>query len=131
MDRYYTFSRATFHNLEAVYSLSSYLKANRWLLHFYNQENLVFFLAFYFCRFCVVIRLFSSPPQRPMTSDFEGFLYQILSITLFSYLNYIYFTTITKHHARWHRCLRSDGLRIISGFFIYSMDESDMSFKGN
>ena len=30
---------------------------------------------------------FSSPPQRPMTSDFQGFLYQILSITLFSYLN--------------------------------------------
>jgi len=29
---------------------------------------------------------FSFPPQRPMTSDFEGFLYQILSITLFSYL---------------------------------------------
>ena len=28
--------------------------------------------------------VFSSPPQRPMTSDFEGFLYQILSITLFS-----------------------------------------------
>ena len=34
-----------------------------------------FFLAFDFCRFCMVIR-FSSPPQRPMTSDFEGFLYQ-------------------------------------------------------
>ena len=31
--------------------------------------------------------VFSSPSQRPMTSDFEGFLYQILSITLFSYLN--------------------------------------------
>ena len=29
--------------------------------------------------------VFSSPPQRPMTSDFERFLYQILSITLFSY----------------------------------------------
>ena len=28
---------------------------------------------------------FSSPPQRPMTSDFEGFLYNY--ITLFSYLN--------------------------------------------
>ena len=58
---------------------------------------------------------FSSLPQRPMTSDFEGFLYQILSITLFYFLNYIinfiYFTTITKHHARWHRCLRLDGLR--------------------
>ena len=27
---------------------------------------------------------FSCPPQRPITSDFEGFLYQIL---LFSYLN--------------------------------------------
>ena len=25
--------------------------------------------------------VFSSPPQRPMTSDFEAFLYQILSIT--------------------------------------------------
>ena len=25
--------------------------------------------------------VFSSPPQLPMTSDFEGFLYQILSIT--------------------------------------------------
>ena len=31
--------------------------------------------------------VFSSQPQRPMTSDFAGFLYQILSITLFSYLN--------------------------------------------
>ena len=30
---------------------------------------------------------FSSLPQRPMTYDFKGFLYQILSITLFSYLN--------------------------------------------
>ena len=30
---------------------------------------------------------FSSPPQQPMTSDFEGFLYQILFITFFSYLH--------------------------------------------
>ena len=30
--------------------------------------------------------VFSSPPQRPMTSDFEWFLFQILSITLLSYL---------------------------------------------
>ena len=30
---------------------------------------------------------FSSSPQRTMTSDLEGFLYQILSIKLFSYLN--------------------------------------------
>ena len=27
--------------------------------------------------------VFSSSPQRPTTSDFEGFLYQILSITFF------------------------------------------------
>ena len=47
---------------------------------------ILFFLAFDFCRFCMVIHFFSSPPQRPMTSDFDGFLYQILSITLFSYL---------------------------------------------
>jgi len=25
------------------------------------------FLAFDFCRFCVIIRVYSSPPQRPMT----------------------------------------------------------------
>ena len=31
------------------------------------------FLAFDFCRFCVVIRFFPSPPQQPMTSDFERF----------------------------------------------------------
>jgi len=50
----------------------------------------------YKCFFIFSVRLysvlcghsvFSSPPQRPMNSDFEGFLYQILSITLFSYLN--------------------------------------------
>ena len=32
--------------------------------------------------------VFSSPPQQPMTSNFEGFLEQILSITLFSHLNF-------------------------------------------
>ena len=40
----------------------------------------------FFVLFFSVLRghsVFSSPPQRPMTSDFEGFLYQILSITLF------------------------------------------------
>ena len=41
-----------------------------------------FFLAFDF-RFCVVIR-FSSPPQRPMTSDFEGF-------SIPDFIHYIYF----------------------------------------
>ena len=50
-----------------------------------------YFLFFYFSvRLLSVLRghsFFSSPPQRPMTSDFEGFLYQILSITLFVYLN--------------------------------------------
>ena len=38
-------------------------------------------VEFGFCLFYVVIRVFSSPQQRPMTSDFEGFLSQILSIT--------------------------------------------------
>ena len=45
---------------------------------------LEFFLAFNFCRFCVVIRDFSSPPQRPMTSDFEGF-------SIPDFIHYIYF----------------------------------------
>ena len=44
------------------------------------------FLAFDFCRFCVVIRLFSSPPQRPMTSDFEGF-------SIPDFIHYIYFNS--------------------------------------
>jgi len=51
----------------------------------------IFFLNLAF-DFLSVLRghsVFSSTPQWPMTSDFEGFLYQILSITLFSYLNYI------------------------------------------
>ena len=41
-------------------------------------------------RFVSVLRghsVFPSPPQRSTASDFEGFLYQILSITLFCYLN--------------------------------------------
>ena len=56
-----------------------------------------------------------------MTSDFEVFLYQILSISLFSYFNHIlnfiylfyndYETSYTTYinHARWHRWLRSCG----------------------
>ena len=50
----------------------------------------VFVLLLFIVRLLSVPRghsVFSSPPQRPMTSDFEGFLYQILSIALFSYLN--------------------------------------------
>ena len=47
-------------------------------------------LLFFSVRLFSVLRghlVFSSSPQRPMTSNFKGFLYQILSITLFSYLN--------------------------------------------
>ena len=43
-----------------------------------------YFLAFDFCRFCAVIRVFSFPPQRPMTSDFEGF-------SIPDFIHYIYF----------------------------------------
>ena len=44
----------------------------------------IIFLAFDFCRFCVVIRFCSSPPQRPMTSDFEEF-------SIPDFIHYIYF----------------------------------------
>ena len=47
----------------------------------YSCQTLFYCLVFDVCRFCVVIRFFSPPPQRPMTSDFEGFSIQILSIT--------------------------------------------------
>ena len=42
------------------------------------------FLAFDFCRFCVVIRFFPSQPQRPMTFDSEGF-------SIPDFIHYIYF----------------------------------------
>ena len=45
--------------------------------------------AFFSVRLLSVLRghsLFSSPPQRPTTSDFEGFLSQILPITFFPIL---------------------------------------------
>ena len=55
---------------------------------------IIFFWAFDFCRFCMVILFFfSSPPQWPMTSDFEGFSipdfihYIYFALHLFSYLN--------------------------------------------
>ena len=45
-------------------------------------------LAFNFCRFCMVIRFFSSPPQRPMTSDFERIFYpRFYPLHLFCYIN--------------------------------------------
>ena len=56
------------------------------------DEVFLFLFLFFSFRLLSVLRghsFFSSPPQRPMTSDFEGFLYQILSITLFSYLSHM------------------------------------------
>ena len=52
----------------------------------------VFFLAFDFCPFCMVIR-FSSPPQRPMTSDFEEF-------SIPDFIHHIYFlnSTLLKYN---------------------------------
>ena len=47
---------------------------------------------------------FSSQPQRPMTSDFEGFLYQILSITLFSDLNSWERASISLSNVEFRRC---------------------------
>jgi len=54
-----------------------------------------------------------------MTSDFEGCLFQILSIPFFPYFKlYLFYNdyetsyTTCINHARWHRCLRSDGLRV-------------------
>ena len=49
--------------------------------------------CFFSVRLLSVLRdhsFFSSPPQRPMTSDFEGFLYKILSIIFLSF-SYFYF----------------------------------------
>ena len=59
-------------------------KTNSWLeVGICWTTVFVGFFAFYFCRFCVVIR-FSSLPQRLMTSDFEGFSSP-------DFIHYIYF----------------------------------------
>ena len=55
--------------------------------HIFSIDLQLFFLAFDFCRFCVVILIFSSPPKRPMASDIKVFLSQSVSITLLPYLN--------------------------------------------
>ena len=70
-----------------IWNISSYLQSHDISNHLVNIRLMKKKLTFDFCWFCVVIRFFSSTPQRPITSDFEWFLYQILSITLFSYLN--------------------------------------------
>ena len=56
------------------------------------------FLAFDFCRFCVVIRFFSYRPQRPMTSDFEGF-------SIPDFIHYIYFSILILEKEPVFPCL--------------------------
>ena len=50
------------------------------------KHFIFFFIAFDFCQFCVVNR-FSSPPQRPMTSDFKVF-------SIPDFIHYIYFPSL-------------------------------------
>jgi len=80
------FNKKTWFNDRSFFTIGQKIW-NNLPLYIKQSVSIDIFLAFDFCRFCVVIRFFPSPPQRPMTSDFEGFIYQILSITLFSYLN--------------------------------------------
>jgi len=61
-----------------------------WRKYIRYSEIIILYRVSFFVFFCVrllsVLRdhsVFSSPPQQPMTSDFEGFLSQILSITFF------------------------------------------------
>ena len=50
----------------------------------YGTDNTTININNIFGRFSVVIWVFSSPPQRPMTSDFEGFSFP-------DFIHYIYF----------------------------------------
>ena len=69
--------------------------AKLWLLTWCTQPHILFYffiLLYIFLAFNLFVGSawsfgFSSPPQLPMTSVFEGFLYQILSIT-FIFLSY-------------------------------------------
>ena len=53
-------------------------------VHFY----FFIFLAFDFCRFCVVVRVFHPRHNGQWPPTSKDFLSQILSITFFSYLNF-------------------------------------------
>ena len=72
---------------------------------------------------------FSSSRQRPMTSDFKGFLYQILSITLFSYLNYWERASIPLFNAKqgnyWYHFFNVFGMtRSLSGDWTRDLPHS-------
>ena len=73
-----------FYQIMLMFSVEISSKQFGYLTETSRWVFLTFVLAFDFCRFCVVIRFF-----HHRHSDFEGFLYQILSITLFSYLNFL------------------------------------------
>ena len=49
-----------------------------------NLVSCYIYLELFFLAFCVVIWFFTSPPQRPMTSDWEGF-------SIPDFIHYIYF----------------------------------------
>ena len=73
--------------------------------------------------------VFSSSRQRPMTSDFKGFLYQILSITLFSYLNYWERASISLFNAKqgnyWYHFFNVFGMtRSLSGDWTRDLPHS-------
>ena len=66
------------------------LAVSQTLKHAVPLTGFAIFFIFFSVRLLSVLHghlVFSPLPQRPMTSDFEGFLYQIVSITLFSYFN--------------------------------------------
>ena len=75
-------------NLYQFNDACMYTKTNN--IEIKNTQTIFSSRHFFSVRLLSVLRghsVFSSPPKRPMTFDFEGFLYVILSITLFSYLN--------------------------------------------
>ena len=68
----------------SVMSVYSFFKVNHFL-----KPSFPFFVLFLSVRLLLVLRghsFFPSPPQWPMTSDFKGFLSQIVSITFLSSL---------------------------------------------
>ena len=81
-------------------------------------DILLFILAFDFCRFCRVIRVFSSPPQRPMTSDFEGF-------SIPDFIHYIYFPILILEKEPVFRFLMLSAKQ--GNYRYHSYDVSDMT----
>ena len=105
---------------------------NEYMIHAIVTRELKKKLTFDFCRLCVVIRGFSSPPQRPLTSDVEGFYipdcihyiyFPILILEKESVVPFLMFSA--KQESCWYHFYNAFGMtRSLTGDWIRDLPHS-------